>query len=784
MEISPENWEAVKALFQAAQELAPEEIAAFLNRNCADPSLRAEVERLLTEDRKAGNFLSAPALLGFRLNPGLGSEQFRPGELLAGRFKVIRFIAAGGMGAVYEAEDIELKTDRAIKVIRPEILNQSNAVARFRREVRLAQQVTHPNVCRVFDIFRHKSEGNGINDLWLVSMELLQGGTLADRLRGKGRMSLSEALPLINQMASALSAAHRAGIVHRDFKPGNVMLVASEDNASVRAVVTDFGLAVRSVSSAETTSLVTGNELFGSPAYMAPEQIEGRIATPASDIYALGLVMYEMVAGRRPFEGDTPISMAVKRLSQNARSPRDFRPELSPQWETTILRCLERQPAKRFTSTQEIADALSGQDVPMPLAPTVGPTVEPPNSVEFDRFETPKSHRLPLWAGVAALVFASMIAAFWLYRSRSSPPQTVQFPTKSDLHSGDLGTSVPQNGDTTYWQSINPTDPAELQQYLLEYPNGEYADLARTRLKKLTTEKGHQNNGSNITTQTEGRNLRGCNGMPASRYLSLTITSLDLNTGVAYIGGVDRLRPTAMPFTWNWGDGRITQGWFPQSHVYADTKSNYVLQVTSHENDGSTECAWLLIPPDEIRFSEATREIKVPGSQPWTDTGVDLRAGDTLSISASGNVRFSAEIPSVGPGGDQPKCGTNPRAAYIAPELRCHSLIGRIGLSGAIFEVGVSRRFRASATGRLYLGVNDNFFPDNSGNWTVHIAPGSRNTPSSNAGQPLSIIPERTLESDRLYPWIAYSPDGRLLASICDRPVDIIHPRPSVIEIH
>jgi serine/threonine protein kinase len=179
----------------------------------------------------------------FRLESGRTSEHFQTGELVADRFKIIRFIAAGGMGEVYEAEDIELKAGRAIKIIRPEILSQSNAGARFRREVRLAQQVTYPNVCRVFDIFRHKSGVSGIDEVWLVSMELLHGETLADRLRDRGRMSLTEALPLINQMASGLGAAHRAGIVHRDFKPGNVMLVASEDDANGRAVVTDFGLA-------------------------------------------------------------------------------------------------------------------------------------------------------------------------------------------------------------------------------------------------------------------------------------------------------------------------------------------------------------------------------------------------------------------------------------------------------------------------------------------------------------------------------------------------------------
>src|SRR5208337_1127558 len=122
--------------------------------------------------------------------------------------------------------------------------------------------------------------------------------------------------------------------------------------------------------------------------------------------------------------------------------------------------------------------------------------------------------------------------------------------------------------------------------------------------------------------------------------------------------------------------------------------------------------------------SGAVKTLTVPSNGPWTDTGVDLNVGDTVSVDASGNVRFSAEIPSVGPSGDQPTClvNPNPRVPYVAPELPCHSLIGRIGLSGPIFEVGSSGRFRAAIAGRLYLGVNDNFFPDNSGNWTVQIA--------------------------------------------------------------
>jgi eukaryotic-like serine/threonine-protein kinase len=225
----------------------------------------------------------------------------------------------------------------------------------------LARKVTHPNVCRIFDLFRHKPEGgSGQEETVFISMELLQGETLGARLKTNGRMNVGEALPLVRQMASALAAAHATGIVHRDFKPGNVVLVGTPGRW--RAVVTDFGLALRSVTSDETASLFTGQGLLGTPAYMSPEQIEGRLATTASDVYALGLVIYEMVAGARPFQGDTPISAALKRLSEAPTPPRKFEPGLSLVWESAILRCLERDPAKRFSNAEEVAKALAGED--------------------------------------------------------------------------------------------------------------------------------------------------------------------------------------------------------------------------------------------------------------------------------------------------------------------------------------------------------------------------------------------------------------------------------------
>lgn len=364
MTTSPDKWETVKELFEAALEADSARRSSFLENRCADPSIRAEVERLLDEHDKAGTFLSTPALdnLAMEVETAATPQRLTAGEVLAGRFRIVGFIASGGMGEVYEAEDEELRERVAVKTIRPEILSQPNAIARFRREVHLARQVTHPNVCRIFDLFRHKPDGRHGQGVVFISMELLHGPHLGTRLKDGGQMSAEEALPLIRQMGLALGAAHAVGIVHRDFKPQNVVLVRVPGQANLRAVVSDFGLALQSENWGGTHSVSTGQGLLGTPAYMSPEQIEGRAATTASDIYAFGLVIYEMVTGNRPFCGDTPMSAAMKRLSEAPTPPRKFVVGLNPLWESVILRCLERDPARRFASAEDVAKALAGED--------------------------------------------------------------------------------------------------------------------------------------------------------------------------------------------------------------------------------------------------------------------------------------------------------------------------------------------------------------------------------------------------------------------------------------
>ena len=366
MELTPQQWENVKALFEIALEKTPTERISFLAGAAQDSLVRREVERLLAHHVESGGFLSngaVPVPTRASSSAPPQSQSFLPDDLVAERFRITRFLARGGMGEVYEAEDIELHERVALKSIRSELLHDGRALDRFKREVHLARQVTHPNVCRIFDLFRQPDTAAGglsRNSVVFVAMELLKGETLADFLRRQPRLSLADARPIALQIAAGLGAAHSAGVLHRDFKPGNVLLVPRAKG--VRAVITDFGLALRSNQGISDGASVTGTgEVLGTPAYMSPEQVEGKDLTPASDVYSLGLVLYQMVTGTRAFVGGTPLSMAVRRIKENPAPPRTLVPDLDRRWESVILRCLEREPKARFQSGEEVAEALRAE---------------------------------------------------------------------------------------------------------------------------------------------------------------------------------------------------------------------------------------------------------------------------------------------------------------------------------------------------------------------------------------------------------------------------------------
>ncbi|MGZ3407709.1 MAG: protein kinase domain-containing protein, partial [Polyangia bacterium] len=272
------------------------------------------------------------------------------GRAFGERYRIIRFIGHGGMGDVHEAEDLSLRHRVALKTIRAERAADALALERFRREALLARRVTHRNVCRVFDVGFHAGA-------MFLTMELLDGETLSARIKRGGRMSVDEALAIVEQIVAALGAAHRAGVVHRDLKCSNVMLCGD------RVVVTDFGLAHDATAADHERS----REGFaGSPAYVAPEQVNGQRISFAIDVYALGVVMYEMVTGQLPFVGATPMATAVMRLNEPPPSPRTVVPTLPAAWERTILRCLELKPADRFASAEDVLAALQSRPVAPP----------------------------------------------------------------------------------------------------------------------------------------------------------------------------------------------------------------------------------------------------------------------------------------------------------------------------------------------------------------------------------------------------------------------------------
>jgi len=339
--MTPERWAALKELFDQALDAPPAARSVLIDRvRTRDEALAHSLVNLLAYHDATLSVLDAPAMTLDRLDEIAegATRAFNPGEMAAGRFRIVRFIAEGGMGEVYAADDLELEEPVALKTVRPVLATNAAVIGSFKQEIQLARRVTHRNVSRVFDLFRHERDAGP--PIVFLSMELLEGETLAQCLRARGALPAGDASDIARQLIAGLDAAHASGILHRDFKSANVML------ASERVVITDFGLAGPLRQLAEDgrrpETLVAGT-----PSYMAPEQLEGGDITTAVDIYALGVVLFEMISGR-------PASDAPKHaeILAAASAPRS--------WQRTIRACLARDPRRRPASAREVADRLSG----------------------------------------------------------------------------------------------------------------------------------------------------------------------------------------------------------------------------------------------------------------------------------------------------------------------------------------------------------------------------------------------------------------------------------------
>jgi Tol biopolymer transport system component len=347
------QWRRAKEITADAFEHEPPARWGFVERACGnDAEVKREVLRLLAQDESTGiDFLSTPVLnLRHFLDPEPAWTQcFSPGEEVAGRFRIEKFLNRGAMGEVYAAIDLELEEAVALKTISPAIAASPAAIERFKREVKDSRRITDTCVCRVFDLFSHaRPQGEPV---WFLTMRLLDGESLADALGKRGALPMRQALPLIRDMAGALAAAHDLGIVHRDFKPGNIMLVS--DGQRERAVATDFGLALNVADDQGGASAAEGT-----PAYMAPEQIAGARVSFAADQYALGLIICELLAGSRPVLDRFSESLSRQQLKEWLS--KQSRRRLGATARTVVKRCLEFQPQARYAHVAQIVPELEG----------------------------------------------------------------------------------------------------------------------------------------------------------------------------------------------------------------------------------------------------------------------------------------------------------------------------------------------------------------------------------------------------------------------------------------
>jgi len=293
-------------------------------------------------------------------------EELTTGSTFADRYQIIEKLGKGGMGRVYKAHDIKIKEKIALKLIKPEIAKDKKTIERFSNEIRLARKIRHKNVCGMFDLGEEKGTH-------YITMEFVPGEDLRSSIRRFGQLPTGKSISIAKQICEGLAEAHRLGVVHRDLKSNNIM-IDKEGNARIM----DFGIA----RSLEAKGITGAGVMIGTPEYMSPEQVEAKEVDQRSDIYSLGIIMYEMLTGKLPFEADTPFAVGVKHKSEAPKDPKEINPQIPDDLSHVILKCLEKEKERRYQSANEVRFELEKIEQGLPTTDRVIPKKKPLTSKE------------------------------------------------------------------------------------------------------------------------------------------------------------------------------------------------------------------------------------------------------------------------------------------------------------------------------------------------------------------------------------------------------------------
>jgi serine/threonine protein kinase/Tfp pilus assembly protein PilF len=328
-------------------------------------------------------------------------EELTTGSTFAGRFQIIEEMGKGGMGRVYKVYDTEIKEKVALKLLKPEIASDAKTIERFRNEIRLARKIAHRNVCRMYDLGEYRGTR-------FITMEYVDGEDLKSTIRRIGRLPVGKAVAIARQICEGLEEAHRLGVVHRDLKPGNIML-DREGNARIM----DFGIA----RSMKTKGITGAGIMIGTPEYMSPEQVEGKETDARSDIYSLGVVLYEMVTGQMLFEGESPFTVGMKHKGEVPKDPKGLNPQIPDDLSASILKCLEKDRDRRYRNAGELRSVLENIEKGIPSTEKTATPKKPLTSKEITVTFGLKKLILP-----AALVFlAAALVLIWLAFFKEKP---------------------------------------------------------------------------------------------------------------------------------------------------------------------------------------------------------------------------------------------------------------------------------------------------------------------------------------------------------------------------